>query len=58
MRTARRVGLAIGSFVIAWLGFLLLGNWIFGSANVLVFYLAAPIAVGVYIELLRRERRA
>jgi hypothetical protein len=58
MRTLRRIGLAMGAFVIAWLAFVLLGNWIFGSANVLAYYLATPIAVGVYIGLLRRDRRA
>ena len=57
MRPARRVGLAIGSFVIAWLAIALLANWLFGSGNVLVWVLAAVVGAGVYLELLRRDRR-
>ncbi len=56
MRLARRVGLAIGSFVIAWLAIALLANWLFGSGNVLVWILAAVVGAGVYLDLLRRDR--
>ncbi len=56
MRLARRVGLAIGSFVIAWLAIALLANWLFGSGNVLVWVLAAVVGAGVYLDLLRRDR--
>lgn len=56
MRLGRRVGLAIGSFVIAWLAIALLANWLFGSGNVLVWVLAAVVGAGVYLDLLRRDR--
>jgi hypothetical protein len=49
--------LAIGSFVIAWLAIALVANWLFGSGNVLVWVLAAVVGAGVYLELLRRDRR-
>ena len=58
MRTARRVGLAITSFVTAWLVIALLASWIFGSGNVLVWVFAAIVGVGVYLGLLRRDRSA
>lgn len=57
MRTARRVGLGIGAFVIAWLAIALLARWLFGSGNVLVWVLAAGVSAGVYLEVLRRDRR-
>jgi hypothetical protein len=54
---ARRVGIAFGSFVIAWLAVSLAAQWLFGSGNVLVLVLAAVVGAGVYIEILRRVRR-
>jgi uncharacterized membrane protein len=56
MRTARRVALAIASFVIAWLAIAFLANSLFGSGNVLVWVLAAVVGAGVYLDLLRRDR--
>jgi hypothetical protein len=56
MRTVRRVVLALGAFVIACLVIGLLATWIFGSGNVLVYVLAAPVGVATYLELLRRDR--
>jgi hypothetical protein len=50
--------LAIAAFVIAWFAILLLATWVFGSANILLLPLSAAVGVGVYIELLRRDRRA
>ncbi len=55
MRLARRVGLTIASFVIAWLAIALLANWLFGSGNVLIWVLAAVVGAGVYLDLLRRD---
>jgi Flp pilus assembly protein TadB len=55
---ARRVGIALGAFVIAWLAVSLVASWLFGSGNVLVWAIAALIGVGVYLEALRRDRRA
>jgi hypothetical protein len=56
-RVARRFGIAFGAFVIAWLALLLVARWLFGSGNILVWVLAAVVAVGVYLEILRRDRR-
>ena len=56
-KVARRVGIAFGSFVIAWLAVSLVGGWLFGSANFLVWVIAAVVGAGVYVELLRRDRR-
>lgn len=54
---ARRVGIAFGSFVIAWFAVSLVGGWLFGSVNFLVWVIAAIVGVGVYLEILRRDRR-
>ena len=53
---ARRVGIALGSFVIAWLAVSLVAGWLFGSGNFLVWVIAAIVGAGVYLELLRRDR--
>ncbi|MEW5990495.1 MAG: hypothetical protein AB1736_04000 [Chloroflexota bacterium] len=53
----RRVGIAFGSFVIAWLAVSLMARLVFGSGNVLVWLLAALVGAGVCLELLRRDRR-
>jgi hypothetical protein len=53
---ARRVGIAVGAFVIAWLAVSLVANWLFGSGNVLVWVLAGIVGAGVYVEVLRRDR--
>jgi hypothetical protein len=58
LRFVRRVGIAFGSFVIAWLAVALVANWLFGSGNVLVWVLAALVGAGVYLDILRRDRRA
>jgi hypothetical protein len=55
---ARSVGIAFGSFIVAWLVASLVAEWLFGSGNVLVWAIAAVAGVGVYLELLRRDRRA
>jgi hypothetical protein len=53
----RRVGIAFGSFVIAWLAVSLVAGWLFGSANFLVWVIAAVVGAGVYLDILRRDRR-
>ncbi len=56
-KIARRVGIAFGSFVIAWFAVTWLAEWLFGSANFLVWVIAAVVGVGVYLDILRRDRR-
>ncbi len=56
-KVARRVGIAFGSFVIAWLAVSLVGGWLFGSVNFLVWVIAAVVGAGVYLDILRRDRR-
>jgi hypothetical protein len=53
----RRVGLAVGAFVIAWLAVSLVAEWLFGSGNILVWVIAAVVGAGVYLDILRRDRR-
>jgi hypothetical protein len=53
---ARRLGIAFGSFVIAWLAVSLVAGWLFGSGNVLVWVLALLVGAGVR-EILRRDAR-
>lgn len=57
VKTARRVGIAIGSFVIAWLAVSLVAGWLFGSGNVLVWAVSIAVGAGVYMDILRRDRR-
>lgn len=54
---AHRVGIAFGSFVIAWLVLSVVAKWLFGSGNVLVWVLAGIVGAAVYHEVLRRDRR-
>lgn len=56
INAARRIGIAFGSFVIAWLAVSLVAGWLFGSGNVLVWVIAAVVGAGVYLEILRRDR--
>jgi hypothetical protein len=56
-KTRRRVGIAFGSFVIAWLAIALVAVWLFGSGNFLVWVFAAVVGVAVYLYLLWRDRR-
>ena len=56
-KVARRLGIAFGSFVIAWLAVSLVAGWLFGSANFLVWVIAAVVGAGVYLDILRRDRR-
>jgi hypothetical protein len=56
-KIARRVGIAFGAFVIAWFAVTWLAEWLFGSANFLAWVIAAVVGVGVYLDILRRDRR-
>ena len=56
-KIARRVGIAFGTFVIAWLALSLVAGWLFGSGNFLVWVFAAVVGAGVYLDILRRDRR-
>ena len=56
-KVARRVGIAFGSFVIAWLAVSLVAGWVFGSGNILVWVFAAVVGAGVYLDMLRRDGR-
>lgn len=49
---ARRVGIAFGSFVIAWLAVTLVARWLFGYGNILVWVLAALVGTVVYLAIL------
>ncbi len=57
IKVARRVGIAFGSFVIAWLAVSLVAGWLFGSGNFLVWVVAAVVGAAVYLDILRRDRR-
>jgi uncharacterized membrane protein YciS (DUF1049 family) len=57
VKVARRVGIAFGAFLIAWLAASLVAGWLFGSGNILVWVVAAVVAVGVYLEIPRLDRR-
>lgn len=56
-KVVRRVGIALGSFVIAWLAVSLVAGWLFGSGNILVWVIAAVVGAGVYLDILGRDRR-
>ena len=56
-KIARRVAIALGSFVIAWFAILFVADRLFGSGNVLVWVFAAVVGAAVYLDLLRRDRR-
>ena len=56
-KIARRVGVASGSFVIAWLAVSLVAGWLFGFGNILVWVFAAVVGAAVYLEIMRRDRR-
>jgi hypothetical protein len=57
VKVARRVAIAFGAFVIAWFAIVLVAEWLFGSANFLAYLFAAGVAIGVYLVILRRDRR-
>ncbi|MEO8246593.1 MAG: hypothetical protein ABI622_05660 [Chloroflexota bacterium] len=48
---ARRVGIAVGAFALAWLVAALAAAWIFGSGNILVWVLAALVGAVVYLAI-------
>ncbi len=54
---ARRLGIASAAFVVTWAAAVLMGQWLFGSANVLAYYIAAVVAVLVYLVMLRCDAR-
>ncbi len=58
VRIGRRIGIALGSFVIAWLAAALVAGWLFGSGNILVWVIAGVVGAAVYLDILRRDRRA
>jgi hypothetical protein len=53
----RRVGIALGAFVIAWFAIAVVATWLFGSGNFLVWVFAAVVGTGVYLAILWRDRR-
>jgi ABC-type uncharacterized transport system permease subunit len=56
-KIARRVGIASGAFVLAWLAAALVAAWLFGSGNILVWVIAAVVGVIAYFAILRRDQR-
>ena len=55
---ARRVAIAFGSFVIAWLAATLAARLLFGSGNVLVWVIATVVGVTTYLALAWQEQGA
>lgn len=61
VQTLRRLGIAFGSLVIAWLAVSLLAGIFLGSGasgNYLVPAIASLVGALVYLDILRRDRRA
>jgi ABC-type uncharacterized transport system permease subunit len=56
-KVARRLGIALVSFVVAGFAATLVAEWLFGSSNYLALVIATLVGAGVYLELLRRDRR-
>ena len=54
---ARRVGIAVGSFILAWLAATFVARWLFGSGNILVWVIAAVVGISAYLALQWREQR-
>ncbi len=56
---ARRFAIAAVSFVLAWVAAALVGMWLFGSANFLVWVIATIVGVTAYaaVPLLDRPAR-
>jgi hypothetical protein len=55
---ARRVGIALAAFVLAWFAAAIAANLLFGSGNILVWMIAAVVGIGVYVAVRRRDRRS
>ncbi len=61
LKIARRVGIAFGSFVIAWLAVSLVAGLLLGSAaagSLVVWVIALVVGAGVYLDIMRRDRAA
>jgi hypothetical protein len=56
-KIARHIGIALGAFVIALVAISFVAVWLFGSSNFLAYVLAAVVGAGVYLAILRRDRR-
>jgi len=57
VRVARRLGVAFGAFVVAWLAVSLVAGWLVGPAapgRILVWAIAAIVRAGVYLDILQR----
>ena len=57
-KVARRVGIAVGSFALAWIAVSLVARWLFGSGNFLVWVIAAVVGVAAYLAIPRLDQRA
>jgi hypothetical protein len=57
VKAVRRLGIAIGAFVVAYLAASLMAVWLFGSGNILVWVIAAIVGAGVFLGVLWRDRR-
>ncbi|HEU0243698.1 MAG TPA: hypothetical protein VFQ75_07300 [Candidatus Limnocylindrales bacterium] len=55
--SARRVGIASGSFVVRWLAVSLVAGSLVGSGTILAWAIAAIVGVGVYLDIVRRDGR-
>lgn len=56
-RIGRRVAIAFGWFVVAWIAAYVVAHVVFGSANVLLWVIAVSVGVGAYAVLSIRDRR-
>ncbi|MGZ8474869.1 MAG: hypothetical protein ACXWWQ_01400 [Candidatus Limnocylindria bacterium] len=56
-KVARRVAIAFGAFVVAWLAAALMAGWLFGSGNILVWVIATFVGALAYLAIVWRDRR-
>lgn len=55
MGLALRLGIALAAFAVAWIVISVVAVWLFGSANVLVWVLAALVGEAAYLLVPRRQ---
>lgn len=58
VRQIRRIGIALGSFVAAFLVVSVIARIVFGSGNVLVWVVAIALGALIYADIIRRDRKA
>jgi hypothetical protein len=53
---ARRVAIASGAFVLAWLVATVAAQWLFGSGNILAWVIATVVGIGTFLALVWQGR--